>query len=75
MIDSQMINVLTNFGGLGVLALFAWALLRQSFKQQERLTKVMDNHFKADLENQQLINVALREIILAIRKQNGREIH
>ena len=71
----EIINVITNFGGLGILALFAWALLRQSFKQQDRLTKVMDNHFKEDLENQQLINVALREIILLIRKQNGREIH
>ena len=71
----EIINVITNFGGLGILALFAWALLRQSFKQQDRLTKVMDNHFKEDLENQQLINIALREIIMNLKKQNGREIH
>ena len=70
----EVINILTSFGGLGVLALFAWALLRQSFKEHNRIVNIMDNHFKNDLENQKNINIALGEIIYKLKKLNGKAI-
>ncbi len=71
---SELINILTSFGGLGVLALFAYMLLKSYLKNMDRITKLMDKHFEQDIENQKNINIALGEIIYKLKKLNGKAI-
>mgnify|MGYP001559569214 CR=1 FL=1 len=70
----EIINILTSFGGLGVLALFAYMLLKSYTKNMDRITKLMDKHFEQDIENQTNINIALGEIIYKLKKLNGKAI-
>ena len=70
----EIINVLTSFGGLGVLSLFAYLLLKSYMRNMDRLVKLMDKHFEQDIENQRNINIALGEIIYKLKKLNGKAI-
>lgn len=54
---------LTQFGGLGVLALFAYLLLKSVLKQQEKLAELLNNHLTQLLERQKTTNDLLQRIV------------
>lgn len=61
-------QVIVSYGGLGVLALFAWLLLKSVLKQQEALTHAISNHLTSLLERQELTNRLLQEMINQFRE-------
>lgn len=66
--NDTIITALTQFGGLGVLAGFAYILLKGNLKQQEKLTKLLDNHLTKLLERQELMNQLLQGIVRKMDK-------
>ena len=68
--NDSIITALTQFGGLGVLAGFAYILLKSSLKQQEKLTKLLDNHLTKLLERQELMN----QLLVGIVKKLDRDV-
>lgn len=61
--DPEFAKILMQFGGLGVLALFAWLLLKSVLKQQERLATLLDNHLTSLLSRQETMNSLLKGIL------------
>lgn len=61
--EQAIFPILTQFGGLGVLALFAWALLKSMLKQQEKLGNLFSNHLTKLLERQETNNKILADLL------------
>lgn len=61
--NNAIITALTQFGGLGVLAFFAYILLKSFLKQQAQLTRLLDNHLTKLLERQEIMNQLLIGIV------------
>jgi len=66
-----MVYILSNFGGLGLIALFAWVLLRSTMKQQRDLTTALTNHLATDLQVQQKLVDILGELEKNFREHWG----
>ena len=60
--DANIVEVITSFGGLGLLGLFAWLLLKSVLKQQERLTEMIENHLKTLLDRAEKANRFLEHL-------------
>lgn len=69
--NDSIITALTQFGGLGVLAGFAYILLKGFLKQQERLAKLIDNHLTKLLERQEIMNQLLVGIVKKMDEPKG----
>ena len=65
--NASLLTILTQFGGLGVLAMFAWVLLKSTLKQQEKLGKLLENHLTKLLERQELTNTLLGALVAEIK--------
>lgn len=64
-------DTITQFGGLGVLALFAWVLLKSVLKQQDKLAGLLNNHLTKLLEKQEMTNTVLTQISKRL-EENGK---
>lgn len=53
----------TQFGGLGILALFAYIMLRSMLRQQEKLGELLSNHLTSLLQRQELTNQLLKQLV------------
>ena len=65
--NASLLTILTQFGGLGVLAMFAWVLLKSTLKQQEKLGKLLENHLTKLLERQELTNALLSALVAELK--------
>ena len=63
MTEERLVVLVSQYGGLGVLALFAWALLRSFLKQQERLGNILNNHLTELLKRQEVSNAFLSQMV------------
>ena len=61
--DASIVQTMVQFGGLGVLALFAGVMLRSFLAQLEGLTQLLQNHMSKLLERQELSNELLRAML------------
>lgn len=61
--DQAVIYALTQFGGLGVLAIFAYLLLKNLFAQQKDLASIIGNHLR-DMLTQAQTNQRLLERLI-----------
>ena len=59
----EPLQALTQFGGLGVLALFSWAMLKSLLKQQEKLGNMLNNHLTSLLQRSEKTNEVLSELL------------
>ena len=62
MVEGSITEVVTTYGGLGLLALFAWILLKSVLKQQEKLTQLLDNHLTTLLQRAEKTNQILEHL-------------
>ena len=68
------IPALTQFGGLGVLALFAYILLKSVLKQQEKLADLLDNHLRSLLDRQDKSNALLAQMLKQMEAHEARAL-
>ncbi len=54
-------NLISRLGELGVMAVFAYLLLRAFLKTTERLTKALETHLKGDIENLVVIRESIKQ--------------
>jgi hypothetical protein len=66
--DQDLQQLLFNFGGLGVLALIAWYLVRHLVRQLENFGETLKNHLHEDIEQQRKIAEALSSILEILRE-------
>jgi len=66
--DQNLQQLLFNFGGLGVLALIAWYLVRHLVRQLENFGETLKNHLHDDVEQQRRIAEALFSILEILRE-------
>jgi hypothetical protein len=66
--DHDLQQLLFNFGGLGVLALIAWYLVRHLVRQLENFGETLKNHLREDTEQQRRIAEALSSILAILRE-------
>ena len=48
--DGQVVDIVANFGGLGLLGIFAWVLLRSTLSMTQRLGDLLENHLTTLLD-------------------------
>jgi len=66
--DQSLQQLLFNFGGLGVLALIAWYLVKSLVRQLESFGETLKNHLHEDIEQQRKIAEALYSILEILRE-------
>jgi Flp pilus assembly protein TadB len=67
--DQDLQQLLVNFGGLGVLALIAWYLVRHLVRQLENFGETLKNHLHDDVEQHRKIAEALSSILEILRER------
>ena len=65
--ENALLQLIPQYGGLAVVAGFAWLLLKSVLKQQERLAKLLDNHLTSLLEHQKATNELLTELVKELK--------
>jgi predicted PurR-regulated permease PerM len=66
--DQDLQQLLFNFGGLGVLALIAWYLVKSLVRQLENFGETLKNHLREDTEQQRKIAESLSSILEILRE-------
>jgi predicted PurR-regulated permease PerM len=67
-VDQDLQQLLFNFGGLGVLALIAWYLVKSLVRQLENFGETLKNHLREDTEQQRKIAESLSSILEILRE-------
>ena len=72
--DASIVQTMVQFGGLGVLALFAGVMLRSFLTQLEGMTQLLQNHMSKLLERQELSNELLRAMLAEMKAHEERAV-
>ncbi len=74
---SEGFQALVSYGGLGILALFAYILLKATLNQQERLATTLSNHLetliKRQIKRQEEQNQVLKEMVGTLKQMQEEE--
>ncbi len=71
MIDTAVTQVITSYGGLGVLALFAWLLLRSVLKRQDSSQEEFVRQLTLLIERQEKQNIIIQSMLEANQKHES----
>lgn len=62
------IQVIINYGGLGVVALFAWVLLKSVLKSLDYFTQLTSNHLEHLDKTLEKVNTALENLDKSVNR-------
>lgn len=60
--ETEIIDIVSNVGGLGVVAVFAFLLLKNYLANQQELTRTLDNHLQEQLAQARELTSALESL-------------